>query len=101
MFQAIETKFYGPTNSRGARIRAAAQASKKFYDFDYGADDPHTFAAQQFAEDMGWSGTWVGGGNADGTGSAYVRLPVAAADGENLDIAREGCDWFRIIEVNS
>ena len=55
MYQAIVTKFLGPTNSRGARIVARAQAGKITVSWDHSlnVDANHTAAARALAEKMG------------------------------------------------
>ena len=75
MRQAIETKYYGPTNHLGSRIRAKAQAGTRWVSYDYalGAQGSHVAAAKAFAEHYGWSGRWFGGATADGY--AFVWCP--------------------------
>ena len=74
MRQAIETRFAGPTNARGARVLVRAQAGRMTVSWDHalGVDENHCAAAKAFAERWGWSGRWVGGGRADGTGNVFV-----------------------------
>ena len=62
MRQAIVTKYHGPTNFRGARVSAKAQAGTKFYSWDHALDTDanHGAAAQMYAEARGW--TTNGGG---------------------------------------
>ena len=44
----IQTKYFGPTNSKGSRISVKAMKyEKKFFSFDYG-DDPHESALRQY-----------------------------------------------------
>lgn len=84
MRQAIETKFLGPTNSRGARIRVKAQAGRMTVPWDHAFDpqENHYAAALAFAGKRGWygrisggtwpPGRWVGGAKADDTGYVFV-----------------------------
>lgn len=74
MRQAIETKYLGPTNYRGARIKASAQAGSVTISYDHAldVDDNHMRAAQALARKFGWFGVVFGGGNAKGTGNVYV-----------------------------
>lgn len=62
--QAIVTKYHGPTNTRGARISAKAQAGRLSvpYDSALSTDGNHVRAASIFAARFGWSGKIVGGG---------------------------------------
>jgi hypothetical protein len=56
----------------------------------------HTRAAKACAEKLGWSGLWVGGGNAAGDGFHYVNLPLPDASTFPLlsRIGADGVDWF-------
>ncbi len=74
MRQAIETKYIGPTNFRGARVKARAQAGSITIPWDdaLDVDANHDAAARAFAEKYGWQGSWYGGAKADGTGNVYV-----------------------------
>lgn len=73
MFQAITTKYYGPTNHRGARIKASAQAGAVWVSWDYALNpaDNHKAAALALAEKWGWGSDWSGGATTDGY--AFVR----------------------------
>jgi hypothetical protein len=81
MRQAITTRFLGPTNHRGSRVKARCQAGSLFWSWDH-AHDPeqnHDDAANALARKLGWIGPdsdWflVGGGLPDGTGNAYVLV---------------------------
>jgi hypothetical protein len=63
MFQAIHTKYLGPTNHRGARVKATAQAGSVTVAWDYAlsADKNHAEAARVLTEKWGWLGVWVMG----------------------------------------
>ena len=74
MRQAIETKYLGPTDTKGARVRASSQA-RSFtvgYDHRLNPSDNHAGAAVALAGKYGWTGRLVGGGNATGTGYVFV-----------------------------
>ena len=75
-YQAIETKFFGPTNHRGARIRVRCQARTMFVAWDHalGVEGNHDAAAQTLAEKLGWRGKWFAGGNTIGSGNVYVNV---------------------------
>jgi hypothetical protein len=66
--QAIETKYLGPTNSRGPRIKATAQAGSRTADYlhNLNIEENHSHAARQLAEKLGWKGNWYGGGTPKG-----------------------------------
>lgn len=77
MRQAIETRYLGPTNTRGSRISVRAQVGRKIYSWKHNLNvqQNHLFAAQQFAKEHGWlcRGTkLVGGELADARGFAFV-----------------------------
>lgn len=76
-YQAIVTKFFGPTNTRGSRIKATAQAGSVTVSYDYAlnSDENHAAAAQALAEKFGWFGAWHEGGAPDGRGNVYVWAP--------------------------
>ena len=54
--QAITTKYLGPTDFRGARIKATAQAGSITIAWDHGLDpvDNHAAAAAALCKKMGW-----------------------------------------------
>lgn len=67
--QAITTTFRGPTNHRGARIIAKAQAGRLTLPWDHDLDvqENHERAAKAFVEKFGWFGVWATGANYDGS----------------------------------
>ncbi len=66
MYQAITTKFFGPGNVRGSRVKATAQAGSVTLEWDHAlnSDQNHVAAAQALARKLDWSGTWHGGAHA-------------------------------------
>lgn len=50
--QAIHTKYFGPTNHKGSRIKATASRGSitVSYPHDLSGDDVHTFAVKQLVE---------------------------------------------------
>ena len=84
--QTIITKYLGPTNHRGSRIKARQSASyagapkSVTIDWDYSlnVEQNHKAAAIAFAAKMGWAGQWVGGDNGD-TGYVFVNVDAAEA----------------------
>jgi hypothetical protein len=69
MRQAIHVKYLGPTNRRGARLKASAQAGSRTYGRDYasnGAQDAER-CAKLFAAHWGWEGALIGGALPDGS----------------------------------
>ncbi|WP_448955739.1 hypothetical protein [Labrys neptuniae] len=76
MFQAITTKFLGPTSHRPARIVARASAGSVVVSWDYGLNSEanHAAAAKALASKFGWRGNWVAGGLPDNTGDVFVCI---------------------------
>lgn len=87
MFQAIVTKYFGPTNHRGARVKASAQAGSLTIPWDHAlnSDQNHENAAVALAKKYGWlnprtydGGTFLprlhGGGMPDGRGNVFVLI---------------------------
>lgn len=54
--QAIETKYLGPTNTKGTRIKATCNAKSIIISWDYSLDpeENHLKAAQALLNDLGW-----------------------------------------------
>jgi hypothetical protein len=73
MYQAIQTKFHGPTNTRGARVSARADAGRVIVSWDYALNvtDNHKAAAVALARRYGWPEDMVGG-SLPGSGFAFV-----------------------------
>lgn len=73
--QAIITKFIGPTDTRGARIKATASSGSVTvgYPYELSGQECHRFAADALCEKLGgrpagWdSSRLIGGGLPDGT----------------------------------
>ena len=67
---AIETKYHGPTHTKGSRISASANGHRVSipYPHELSGMDCHRKAALALQAKMGWPGTLIGGG----TRSGYV-----------------------------
>lgn len=63
MRQSITTKYIGPTNFRGSRIKATAEAGSVTLSYDHAlsSEENHCAAAKALAEKFDWQGVWVGG----------------------------------------
>lgn len=81
--QAIVTKFLGPTNNRGSRVKASAFAGSIIVSWDYskGVDDNHYAAALALALKLEWVTEYdlqkgnqhlIGGSLPGGHGNAYI-----------------------------
>ena len=73
MYQAIQTKFLGPTNTRGARVSARADAGRVIVSWDHaiGISENHKAAAVALARRFGWPEDMDGGG-LPGSGFAFI-----------------------------
>ena len=87
IYQAIETKYIGPANTKGGRIKAECWGGNTTisYPHELNSDEAHKAAAQALIEKMTalalkhggsrsiWNaGHWVQGGNAKGTGYVFT-----------------------------
>jgi hypothetical protein len=74
MYQAIETKYLGPTNVRGSRVKATAEAGSVTLTWDdaLNSDANHIKAAQALAKKYGWKGTYHGGAVHGAGGYVFV-----------------------------
>lgn len=75
MRQAIVTTFHGPTNTKGARISATADAGRLVVPWDYAKsiEDNHRRAAEALCRKLQWDGV-LAGGSLPGRGYAFVLL---------------------------
>ncbi len=66
--QAIVTRYLGPTNVRGSRVKATAEAGSITLSWDdaLGSYENHAKACEALVAKFKWGGTWYGGGTADG-----------------------------------
>lgn len=94
MRQAIVTRYLGPTDRRGARVKATAAAGSVTVSWDHALDQAanHAAAAQALAAKFGWGGRWYAGGLPDEAGNVYVDASEYGGLGEAAFVlqAREG-----------
>ena len=81
IFQAITTRYIGPTNHRGSRIKATATAGSVTIEYDpaLNIETNHDEAAKTLADKFKWRGWWYGGGMPDGRGNVYVCCEIGEA----------------------
>lgn len=85
MLTAIETKYIGPTNFRGSRIKAIARRRNTnptfpmrelslidSWDYSASAEENHARVAKLLAVKLKWAGRYVGG-SLDGAGYVFVN----------------------------
>lgn len=76
MYQAIVTKFLGPTNHKGSRIKAKCEAGQLTVAWDYAKDTGgnHKAAAQALLKQLGWDDRpFFGGALPTNDGYAFVH----------------------------
>lgn len=75
MRQAITTKYLGPSNVKGSRIKASCQAGSLTLHWDdaLNSEQNHITAARALADRLGWDGEWSGGFDQDERG-VFVQL---------------------------
>ena len=74
MYQAIQTKFLGPTNTLGARVKETTESGFTVtVDWDHArcVEENHAAAAEALARKLEWNGQWIGGA-LPGSGYAFV-----------------------------
>lgn len=74
MRQAIVTRYYGPTNTKGSRIIARAEAGWTAFPYDHAlnSSDNHAAAARKLADKYEWRGNWIGGAVPNGNGYVWI-----------------------------
>lgn len=86
--QAIETKYIGPTNTKGARIKASCEAGTITipypHDAPFGVEGAHLVAARALCQKLEWSPEHLACGGIPSHKSGYVFVPVYNANPFNL-----------------
>ena len=69
MRQAITTKYIGPTDFRGSRVKATAAGGNVTLEWDDSLNSTanHSAAASALASKLDWHGHWIPGGHHDGS----------------------------------
>lgn len=73
-YQAITTKYFGPGNVKGSRVKATAAAGNIILHWDdsLNTEQNHALAAKTLAEKMKWNGSYYMGGLPDNKGYVFV-----------------------------
>lgn len=76
--QTIRTKWLGPTNYRGSRIKAISASGHSTvvvsWDYALNIQANHNAAAKALADKMAWPGEWVSGSWGELGGYVYINL---------------------------
>ena len=81
---AIVTRYLGPTDHRGSRVKAMADWGEHLktvvldWDDALNSTENHARAANALAVKLEWRGRWIGGGIK--TGYVFVRDPASGFD---------------------
>lgn len=80
--QAIVTKYHGPTDSRGSRVSATADAGRVYlsWDAELNTEQNHQRAALALSAKFGWSPNLVGAGLPGNAGYVWSQVPDEYAD---------------------
>ena len=73
--KAIITRYLGPTDTRGARIRASDSDGNRVicsYPYELSGEAVHRVAAEELCRKMNWPGKLVAGGLKDGYAFVFV-----------------------------
>lgn len=107
MRQGITTRYLGPTNTKGSRIKAVARKAdnwgKEMSLTDHmnnalNPDANHTRVAQLLATELEWKGVWIGAGKPEDDGYQYAALEGSFSRewAERYLCGKEGVDWFLV-----
>ncbi len=88
--QAIITKFHGPTNVRGSRVSATADAGKVTLSWDHAknSEENHMAAAEALARKFNWPGTYAGGHLPQKNAHYMCFVTVGATWGYEFTVAK-------------
>jgi hypothetical protein len=75
--QAITTKYIGPSNVKGSRVKATAAAGSVtlHWDSSLNSEANHAAAAKALANKFKWAGHWFQGGMPSDSGYCFVCCP--------------------------
>ena len=74
--KAIETKYHGPTDTRGSRITATDNDGHRIsngYSYELNSEAAHFEAAKKLAGKLGWAGEMVAGWTKNGYVFVWVN----------------------------
>ena len=102
MYQAITTKYLGPCNVLGSRVKASCEAGSVTLTWDSALNTQgnHIAAAKALATKLEWYGYYVGGGMDHLSHRGYAFVNVTRNDPVDEDDAIFDYD-FAVIEAQS
>jgi hypothetical protein len=76
ILQAIQTKYMGPTNFRGSRVKAECRAGSITLSWDdaLNSDENHIKAAKALIKKLGWGFKILGAGSIKSSNKGYVFI---------------------------
>jgi len=82
--QAIETKYLGPTNHRGSRVKASCEAGQTTVSWDYSLNvvENHARAATHLCRRLGWDERYPA--HIGATKSGYVVVLTSRDNGTQV-----------------
>ena len=102
MRQAIVTKYYGPTNSKGARIKASCEAGSIWFGYAsrHTSDKNHALAVLKLIKKLEWKGNYTIAGLPNSTGCVAVDHSGSWDNGQEVtvDSGIGPCLTFRDLE---
>lgn len=92
--QAITTRYLGPTDRRGSRIKATSSAGSITVPVDnrWNQDDNHRQAAQALMNKFGWTAALYMGGMPNSNDRVFVQVAFRSLDEEVSHAMRETSD---------
>jgi len=104
MLQAITTKYLGPTDHRGSRIKARCAAGSVTVPWDYAlnADANHVAAARALCEKLQWPYEFESGRDHNQNGVHVlrpdwgIRVDLTESEAEDLYEVLEACQVIRL-----
>ena len=81
--QAIKTRYCGPTDTKGSRIRASCEGGTVYVSYGHtlNSEDNHYAAVKKLCDKLGWDAARFFGGNLD-SGKYMAWVPVFTYDWE-------------------
>jgi hypothetical protein len=81
MRQAIVTKYLGPTDHHGSRVKARCEAGSLTLGWDYahGPEENHKRCAEALQLQLGWGNRYFIGGALPGTAEGFCFVDVGPA----------------------